>query len=66
MHLSRQILVALDRGHHDRHHLPLLATGSGRVLLAGENAEFVRVFLDTHPAGAPRRQRRSVERYKRA
>jgi DNA-binding IclR family transcriptional regulator len=43
--------------------LPLLATGSGPVLLAGENAEFVRVFLDTHPAGAPRRQRRSVERY---
>jgi IclR family transcriptional regulator, pca regulon regulatory protein len=29
--------------------LPLLATGSGRVLLAGESDAFVRAFLETHP-----------------
>jgi IclR family transcriptional regulator, pca regulon regulatory protein len=29
--------------------LPLLATGSGRVLLAGESDESVRAFLATHP-----------------
>jgi IclR family pca regulon transcriptional regulator len=29
--------------------LPLLATGSGRVLLAGESDAFVRRFLETHP-----------------
>lgn len=29
--------------------LPLLATGSGRVLLSGESDAFVRAFLETHP-----------------
>lgn len=29
--------------------LPLLATGSGRVLLAGENDEQIRAFLASHP-----------------
>jgi IclR family pca regulon transcriptional regulator len=29
--------------------LPLLATGSGRILLAGESDAFVRAFLETHP-----------------